>query len=431
MSDNQQAFANPLLERSAFDSDAESDMVLCVIPSEGYPVRFVVPAIYMELVQKFNGQRTEDGAIAAFLDDHPGSFEREWLKRLVHQSLFPKGILVRADQDPARVVVSSQPKRGLLFLKLPIIPAQIVDVIAKNLRFMYSRIATSIFLALFVWTHIYIYTEIFEQNGINANNLAIRDVLILMVVSTFATLFHEFGHASAAARFGCKSMTIGWGVYIIYTVLWTDVSDAWRLPRHQRAIVDISGVYFEGIFAIAVSFFYIYTNNNVFLIAIMFINISMVYNFNPFLKMDGYWLMSDLFGIVNLRSQQWAWIQNMVSRFFGSAVSTSDNLRPRAKLALAIYSGVGSIAFIYFMFLFFKFVVFSVAAGYPELVVKYWENLFAGLSFIALLEGFLEILWRTIVLAGAAVSIFGVFKRGVDIVAKAGLLRAAARQSSV
>ncbi|MGH8080115.1 MAG: hypothetical protein ACREP7_06030, partial [Lysobacter sp.] len=395
------------------------------------PVRFAIPAVYMELVEEFDGERSTEEAIDAFIERKPGLFQKDWLRRLVDQSLIPKGILVNEHQDPSRAGVSTQSKRAFLYIKLPIIKPGVVDPIAKRLSFMYRREAMILGLLAFIASHVYVYAVLLREQHVNFNQLDAGSILLLMLFSTVGTLCHEFGHASAAAHYGCRRMTIGWGLYLIYTVLWTNVSEAWKLPRRQRAIVDIGGVYFESIFLLAMLGLYLYTGNIIFLFAFIFTDLSIANTFNPFLRMDGYWLMSDLFGIVNLRKQQIVWLQSITYRLFGGGTPpVQSNLSPRAKWVLGIYTVLGSIFLVYILTVIFRFVVLNVLGAYPTLLAEFWQNLQGGMTFLQFLNGFLEIFWRTLMLFGASVTLWSLARGGINLAGKLRVVRATAQQGS-
>jgi putative peptide zinc metalloprotease protein len=430
MTEDQRPFANPLLEVSDFDSDSSTPLTLCVIPSADEPVRFAIPALYMELVKQFDGERTDEEAIDAFLERHPGSFEREWLRRLVRQSLLPKGVLVHAHQDPSRVAVSSQPKRAFLYIKLPIFPPSVVEPVARCLSFMFKWPALLLGVLLFVAAHVYVYGVLIQQQNVDFNQLNAASILLLLLLSTLGTLCHEFGHASAAAHYGCRRMTIGWGLYIIYTVLWTNVSEAWKLPRRQRAMIDIGGVYFELIFLLLMVALYVKTGNLVFLFAVIMIDVNIVMTLNPFLRMDGYWLMSDLFGIVNLRQQQTAWVEEVLAKLFGGRAPTArSNLSTRAKWTLGIYSVTGSVFLIYLLTVIFKFVILNVAGAYPTLLQEFWRDAVAGMSVLELFSRFIEMFWRTLMLMGAALMLLSLGKGGIRMATRILASKAAAHRT--
>jgi putative peptide zinc metalloprotease protein len=430
MTEHARPLANPLLEISDFDSDASKPMVMCAVPNGDDAVRFALPVAYMELVREFDGVRTVDEAIDAFLKRSQGTFDRDWLRRLVEKSLLPKGILIHPDQDAAHAGVSSQPKRAFLFIKLPIIPPHVVEPIARRLGFMFKAPALVLGLILAVLSHAYVYGVLLTEKSVDFNQLDAAGILTVFLFSTLGTLCHEFGHASAAAHYGCRKMTIGWGVYIIYTVLWTNVSEAWKLPRRQRAVVDIGGVYFESIFLLLTLALYLRTGQLVFLLAFVLIDVSIMTTFNPFLRMDGYWLMSDFFGIVNLRKQQMLWLQHLGGKLFGAKeTGPKIDLSRNARWALGIYTVLGSLFLVYIVKVVFQFVILSIAKEYPALLREFFQAVGNGAPVVELLKAFVEVLWRSLMLAGAAVTLWGLVRSAFNLLGKLKAFRAQALHS--
>ncbi len=431
MTDVARPFANPLLQVSEFDSDASKPMVLCVVPSANEPVRLAFPALYMDLVAEFDGRRTEEEAIDAFLARYPDRYERPWVQRLIRQSLMPKGILVESHQDPAGVAVSGQAKRSFLFMKLPIFPPAVVDAVAGRLSFMFTKPALTCGALLFLASHLYVYGALIGSRELDFNRLHTGDVVLIMLLSTLATICHEFGHASAAAHYGCRRMTIGWGIYVIYTVLWTNVSEAWKLPRRQRAMVDVGGVYFESLFLVPLLAVYLWTDQAVLAFAFVFIDLAIVTTFNPFLRMDGYWLVSDLFGIVNLRQQQLKWIQEMSWKLFGRGPSpVQSDLSGRIKLVLGGYSAAGILFLGYLLFVISRFIVLNVATEYPTMLRHFYGQVVAGGATLDVVDGFFELFWRTLMLLAAVITLAGWARSAAGMVGRAGLLRAPARHGT-
>ena len=80
-------------------------------------------------------------------------------------------------------------------------------------------------------------------------------------------LFHEFGHASACRYGGARPGVIGFGLYLGWPLLYTDVTDAYRLGRAGRLRTDLGGVYFNAVFILALFGGYAATGQPVFLAA--------------------------------------------------------------------------------------------------------------------------------------------------------------------
>src|SRR6185369_17477512 len=65
-----------------------------------------------------------------------------------------------------------------------------------------------------------------------------------------ATMFHEFGHASALRYHRGRPGVMGVGIYLVWPAFYCDVTDAYRLHRKARLHTDLGGVYFNAIFAL-------------------------------------------------------------------------------------------------------------------------------------------------------------------------------------
>jgi len=129
-----------------------------------------------------------------------------------------------------------------------------------------------------------------------------QPVLFLVVAGlTLASLlFHEFGHASACRYGGARPGVIGFGLYLVWPSLYTDVTDAYRLDRAGRLRTDLGGVYFNAIFILALFSGYAATGQPVFLAAAFLDNFQILQQLVPLVRMDGYFILADLAGVPDL-----------------------------------------------------------------------------------------------------------------------------------
>ena len=114
---------------------------------------------------------------------------------------------------------------------------------------------------------------------------------------------HELGHASACARFGVRPGEIGATLYLIYPALYSDVSGAWQLPRRQRVLVDLGGMYFQLVAGAAYAAAYALSGWEPLRVAVFMILGTGVFSLNPIFKFDGYWVLADTLGVTNLSRQ--------------------------------------------------------------------------------------------------------------------------------
>lgn len=95
-------------------------------------------------------------------------------------------------------------------------------------------------------------------------------------------------------------------------MLWTDVTDAWRLPnRHQRLMIDAAGVAAELSLAVVATLCWAILpdgalRTGVYLLASSVWLLTLSINFNPFMRFDGYYLLSDWLDVANLQERAFA-----------------------------------------------------------------------------------------------------------------------------
>jgi putative peptide zinc metalloprotease protein len=123
---------------------------------------------------------------------------------------------------------------------------------------------------------------------------------IWIVLSFLVGLFHEFGHSSALVNFGGKPRQIGFGLYLIFPMFFSTVTDAWRFKKKERLLINLGGVYFEMLVAMLGLIYFIIFHDLSVLIFCFFYLITILYNLNPFIRSDGYWILSDMTNTPNL-----------------------------------------------------------------------------------------------------------------------------------
>jgi len=170
-------------------------------------------------------------------------------------------------------------------------------------------------------------------------------------VITISLLLHELGHATACRKFGANHGAIGFGFYLFRPVLYSDVSNAWKLSRSERVIIDLGGLYMETLFCLMLSFTYLISKNPIFLHFTILILMNTIYNLNPFLRFDGYWAISDISGIPNLRNRSIIKVLQFFKWIFGYA---ENPLKEDKGIFLVCYGLLSSIM----IFVFLSFILY-------------------------------------------------------------------------
>jgi putative peptide zinc metalloprotease protein len=221
---------------------------------------------------------------------------------LIEKKLRPIGLLW-SPGAPAPPAPRANPLLALR-LRLPLVPERAHRFVTTALKPLFWPPVVAIAIALVVALDIYLVV------GLGTNVISVAQTLIyapqlllpLTALTVAMGLFHEIGHATAARYGGAKPGAMGAGIYIVWPVFYTDVTDSYRLDRRGRLRTDLGGVYFNALFMVAMGAVYMATGHHLFLVFIMLAHIETGRQFLPFIRLDGYYILSDLAGVPNLFS---------------------------------------------------------------------------------------------------------------------------------
>ncbi|TFH70253.1 HlyD family efflux transporter periplasmic adaptor subunit [Gammaproteobacteria bacterium LSUCC0112] len=207
-------------------------------------------------------------------------------KWLLHHYLFFRVPLWRPDGWLQRMlpVVAPLYTRGFLLLTLLALLVGLTQVIRHSEVFFTSLVDT------------------FTFNGL----LAYGGTLIVV------KLLHELGHAFTAKRFGCRIPAIGVAFLVLFPMAYTDTNETWRLAdRWQRLQVSIAGIATELMIAAWATLAWgLLPDGELRGLAFMLATTSWIatvmINASPFLRFDGYFILSDLLDMPNLHARSFA-----------------------------------------------------------------------------------------------------------------------------
>lgn len=183
-----------------------------------------------------------------------------------------------------------------------------------------------------------------------STRLTTQHVLGLIAVVAFVKICHELGHAFACKHFGGDCHEMGIMLLVMTPCLYCNVSDAWRLKnRWQRIVISAAGMYVELVLAAACLFLWRWTVPGVMhslcLYVVLVGSIStLLFNGNPLLRYDGYYILTDLIQIPNLRARAMTVVQdwrNLV--LFGVRVRDPHGRPFLVRLSLGAYGVLSSI----------------------------------------------------------------------------------------
>src|SRR5438309_546823 len=123
----------------------------------------------------------------------------------------------------------------------------------------------------------------------------LHGLLFLWLVVFSVTTMHEFSHGLTCRQFGGKVREVGFILIYFQPAFYCDVSDSWMFPsKRQRMWVTFAGGYFQLIFWGACTVVWRITDtdsliNQIVLVVIVFAGLQTLVNFNPLIKLDGYY----------------------------------------------------------------------------------------------------------------------------------------------
>ena len=210
----------------------------------------------------------------------------------------------------------------LMFFQIPLIdPSPWLGRLTHAVRFLWNRWFVLGCLAFFVWTAtwLFLHPEAFQRNSINF--LSPSNLLLLWLTIIVIKTLHEFGHATTCRHFGGEVHEMG-ACFICFTpVGYVDASDAWMMSQRRHKIyVALGGIYIEFIIASIAAHVWLYAPpglvQSIAFNAMITASINTVFfNMNPLMKFDGYYVVSDLMEVPNLRTKALAYASLKLQRF--------------------------------------------------------------------------------------------------------------------
>ncbi|MGH3866205.1 MAG: hypothetical protein ACRDQ4_08750 [Pseudonocardiaceae bacterium] len=276
-----------------------------------------LPRLLYLLAAALDGQQ-DQAQVADVLSVELGKVvAAEQVAFLVDKRLRPAGI-VAADpgdeQAEPKVAVKADPLLALKF-RVGVVPESVVWRIAGVFGPMFWPPVILAALAGFVGLDV----VIIARGGLgqivpSALALIYQPALTLLVLALLlvSAAFHECGHVAACRYGGARPGVMGFGLYLVWPALYSTVTDSYRLGRVGRLRTDLGGVYFNAVFITGMSAAYLDTGAPWLLVAIVALHIETATQFLPMIRLDGYYILSDLIGVPDLFSRMGPVLASMI-----------------------------------------------------------------------------------------------------------------------
>ena len=289
-------------------------------------------ALLYQVACRIDGSRGP-AAIAGLVSGDLGrSLTAEQVRYLITAKLLPLGI-VAAEGAPA-----APPKANPLFAlraRGTLLPERAANAAGTLLRPLFRwpvvvAVVGSV-LAVDYW--------LFAVHGLGGGLQQVLrnpvDLLAVLGLSVVSAMFHECGHAAGCRYGGARPGRIGVGIYLVWPSFFTNVTDSYRLSRAGRLRTDLGGLYFNAVFMLALAGLYAATSDQLLLLVIALTHLEMLEQLMPFVRFDGYFILSDLIGVPDLFARVAPILKSVLPR--GRRDPRVTGLRCRARIAVTTW----------------------------------------------------------------------------------------------
>jgi putative peptide zinc metalloprotease protein len=244
--------------------------------------------------------------------------------------------------------------KSILYRKIASVdPEPIFSWLLPRTRWAFTR-SFRIFALLTIFTGFMItWLNWRSLSGAAPGLFSLYGLLLIWPVSFAVTTIHEFSHGLTCRHYGGKVHEVGFMLIYFSPAFYCDVSDSYMFPkRTNRMAVALAGGFAQltvwgictVIWRITETDAYI---NKLALIVVVFSGLQTLVNFNPLIKLDGYYMLTDLLEVPNLRGKAlrslWDWIA-------GNGKSSWSIREKRAQLVYGAASAVFSISLLVYVY---------------------------------------------------------------------------------
>ena len=173
-----------------------------------------------------------------------------------------------------------------------------------------------------------------------------QTIVYLWGALALVKVIHEFGHGLSCKRYGGEVHEMGFLLLCLSPALYCNVSDAWTLPnKWHRIVISAAGIYVELVIASIATWVWWYTPTQPFVhnlaLALMVVcSVStVVFNANPLMRYDGYYVLADWIEIPNLRQRSTTFLKNFVlEHCLGVEVQPESYMTLGRKVGFILYA---------------------------------------------------------------------------------------------
>jgi multidrug resistance efflux pump len=251
-------------------------------------------------------------------------------------------------RDPGR---TRRIRGNLLYLRLALFdPDRLLTRLVPQLRFLFTRRFLAISAVPILLAFAITFANAREIAGdlprlYQASAIVPFIALVLVVAS-----IHELAHGLTCKHFGGEVHELGFMMMYLQPAFYCNVSDAWLFPeKSKRLWVGFAGPYLELVLWAMATIAWRLTEadtwiNYTALIVMTLSGLRSFVDFNPFVKLDGYYLLSDYLELPNLRRRSFKYVGDGIKRLLGVGPKLRAYLSQRERRIYLVYGLVATVS---------------------------------------------------------------------------------------
>lgn len=257
----------------------------------------LTPLLY-QLLELLDGERDVEELAGALAERSGRAVEADDVRYLIDEKLAPLALLALHDGSapPAQKPVPLLALRCKVVVSDPAVTRRITAPFAALFR-------TAVVVPVLAAFAITCWWVLFRHGLASGTRQAFDTPELLLAVFALTIVsagWHEFGHAAACRAAGATPGAMGAGLYLAWPAFYTDVDDSYRLSRRGRLIVDLGGLYFNAVAAVAVMGVWLAARVDALLLVVASQLLLMLRQLAPVIRADGYHILADLIGVPDL-----------------------------------------------------------------------------------------------------------------------------------
>lgn len=227
-------------------------------------------------------------------------------------------------------------------------PDRLLNWLHPKLKWMYTPAAVfcCALLALSALSLVLVQFEVFQSKLPTFHQFFnLKNAVWLSIALGATKVIHEFGHGLTCKHFGGECHEMGVMILVLTPCLYCNVSDSWMLPnKWHRIAIGAGGMYIEVVIASICTFIWWFSEpgmlNHLCLSTMFVCSVStLMFNSNPLLRYDGYYILADLVEIPNLRQKATDILNRKLGHLCLGLEQPDDPFLPeRNQIFFALYS---------------------------------------------------------------------------------------------